>query len=145
MRDELLRRPGAVDDDGTVAAGPAGFRPDPDGADVRRGVDTDDDGAGDTLLAVDGADLLVLTDLDGDGLADRVLRLGPDGSVQADPAVAAAVGHPGDPPGLPGPAGDPGDDPAGDPAGDPAAPLAGSAPAHGLWSALLGRLLGPRA
>jgi hypothetical protein len=144
MRDEVLRRPGAVaDDDGTAASGPTGFGA--GGADVRRGVDTDDDGAADTLLTVDGADLLVLTDLDDDGLAERVLRLGPDGSVQADPAVAAAVGHPGDPPGLPGPAGDPGDDPAGDPAGDPAAPLAGSAPAHGLWSALLGRLLGPRA
>jgi hypothetical protein len=135
MRDELLRRPGAVDDDGTVAAGPAGFRPDPDGADVRRGVDTDDDGAGDTLLAVDGADLLVLTDLDGDGLADRVLRLGPDGSVHPDAALAVA--HPGDPPGLPDPA-----DPATDPTADQAA-LPGSAPTHGLWSALVGRLLGP--
>ena len=142
----MLRRPRAVaDDDAPAAVGPTGFGPDHDRADVRRGVDTDDDGAADTLLTVDGADLLVLTDLDDDGLAERVLRLGPDGSVQADPAVAAAVGHPGDPPGLPGPAGDPGDDPAGDPAGDPAAPLAGSAPAHGLWSALLGRLLGPRA
>ncbi len=139
MRDEVLRRPGAVaDDDGTAASGPTGFGA--GGADVRRGVDTDDDGAADTLLTVDGADLLVLTDLDDDGLAERVLRLGPDGSVQADPAVAAAVGHPGDPPGLPGPA-----DPTADPTADPAAPDPSSAAAHGLWSALVGRLLGPSA
>ena len=39
----------------------------------------------DTLLTADGADLLVHTDLDADGLADRVLRIGPDGAVRAEP------------------------------------------------------------
>ena len=53
--------------------------------DVRAGADTDGDGRADTLLTDDGDDLLVLTDLDADGLADRVLRIGPDGSVDRYP------------------------------------------------------------
>lgn len=57
-------------------------------ADVTAGVDTDDDGRPDTVLAAEGPHLAVHTDLDGDGLADQVLLIGPDGSAMvtaADP------------------------------------------------------------
>jgi hypothetical protein len=62
-----VRRPGAVPDD------------------VVGGFDTDGDGLPDTLLTADGVDLLVQSDLDVDGLVDRVLRIGPDGVVRAEP------------------------------------------------------------
>jgi hypothetical protein len=62
-----IRRPGTVSDD------------------VADGVDTDGDGLPDTVLVGDGADLLVQTDLDADGLVDRVLRIGEDGLVRAEP------------------------------------------------------------
>ena len=118
MKDAADRRPGAVpDDDGVIGVGWY--------------ADTDADGAPDTRLTADGADLLVLTDLDGDGLADRVLRIGPDGAVHPGLVPAVAVARPPDPA-----------DPAG-PIDDDAAPLTGTAPAHGLWSTLLGRLFGP--
>jgi hypothetical protein len=73
------RHPGAVPDD--VLADVPG-----DPVDVGRGVDTDGDGRADTVLWTDDADLLVASDLDADGLADRVLRIGPNGSV--DPGGA---------------------------------------------------------
>ena len=38
------------------------------------------------MLTADGVDLLVQTDLDADGLVDRVLRIGPDGAVRAEPS-----------------------------------------------------------
>ena len=85
MRDGADRRPDAVPDDEMALPEAAG---DGTGADVRGGTDTDGDRHPDTLLTADGADLLVLTDLDGDGLADRVLRIGPDGGVQADVGYA---------------------------------------------------------
>jgi hypothetical protein len=101
MRD---RHPGAVPDD--VLADPDGPG---DPVDLGRGVDTDGDGRPDTVLWTDAADLLVATDLDADGLADRVLRIGPDGSV----------------------------DPGGAPDRD--GPVPGSAPAaHAPWAELLG-------
>ena len=62
-----VRRPGAVPDD------------------VAGGFDTDGDGMPDTVLTADGEDLLVECDLDVDGLVDRVLRIGPDGVVRAEP------------------------------------------------------------
>ena len=85
MRDGADRRPGAVPDDELHEAAGDGTA-----ADVRGGADTDGDRHPDTLLTADGGDLLVLTDLDGDGLADRVLRIGPDGGVQADVGVDPA-------------------------------------------------------
>jgi hypothetical protein len=86
MRDEALRRPGAIPDHG--ADGELGVDLDRPGTDGRPGMDTDGDGRPDTLLTADGPDLLVLTDLDGDGLADRVLRIDPDGSVHTTYAVS---------------------------------------------------------
>jgi hypothetical protein len=62
-----VRRPGSVPDD------------------IAGGADTDGDGVPDTVLTADGVDLLVQTDLDADGLVDRVLRIGPDGAVRAEP------------------------------------------------------------
>lgn len=101
MRD---RRPGAIPDDLLADLDVPG-----DPADVGRGVDTDGDGRPDTVLWTDDADLLVATDLDADGLADRVLRIGPDGSL--------------DPGGTPHPDG----------------PVPGSAhAAHGSWAELFG-------
>jgi hypothetical protein len=65
-----VRRPGAVPD-------------------VAGGADTDGDGVPDTVLTTeltaDGGDLLVQTDLDLDGFVDRVLRIGVDGAVHAEP------------------------------------------------------------
>ena len=63
-----VRRPGSVPDD------------------IAGGADTDGDGVPDTVLTADGVDLLVQTDLDADGLVDRVLRIGPDGAVRAEPS-----------------------------------------------------------
>ena len=117
MRDGARRRPGAVADD---VAGPDGSADGRLAADVGRGADTDGDGRPDTLLAPDGVDLLVLSDLDGDGLADRVLRIGPDAAVHTGGVgLQAGVGPP-----------------------DPLDRVPGSAPAHGLWVELLGRLFG---
>ena len=64
-----VRRPGVVPDD------------------VSGGVDTDGDVIPDTVLTADGVDLLVQSDVDVDGLVDRVLRIGPDGAVRAEPSV----------------------------------------------------------
>ena len=71
-----MRDPGSVPDD--VPGDPV---------DVAQGVDTDGDGRPDTVLWTDDADLLVASDLDADGLADRLLRIGPDGSVDPDGPV----------------------------------------------------------
>lgn len=63
------------------------MRPDPrsvpDGPgcpDVSAGLDSDDDGAPDSVFTTDDHDLLLHTDLDGDGLADRTVALHADGS-----------------------------------------------------------------
>ena len=74
-----VRRPGAVPD-------------------VAGGADTDGDGVPDTVLATeltaDGADLVVRTDLDLDGFVDRVLRIGVDGAVHAEPPTEPASTSP---------------------------------------------------
>ena len=49
-------------------------------------LDTDGDGLLDTSLVDDGVDLIFGTDLDADGIVDRVLRIGPDGAVRAEPS-----------------------------------------------------------
>jgi hypothetical protein len=76
-----------VDDPGRV--------PD-DALDVGAGLDTDGDGAPDTLVTGDGIDLVVAIDLDGDRFADQVLRIGPDAAVR-EQAVDGWFCDPGDP------------------------------------------------
>jgi hypothetical protein len=69
--------------------------------DLVGGADTDGDGVPDTVLSADGTDLLVRTDLDLDGFVDRVLRIGVDGVVHAEPPTEPVVGSaPAEWPGL---------------------------------------------
>jgi hypothetical protein len=63
------------------------------GPDVRSGLDSDDDGAPDSLFTTDGDDLLLHTDLGADGLADRTVRLRADGTAAVE-APPCADGEP---------------------------------------------------
>jgi hypothetical protein len=54
------------------------------GPDVAAGLDSDADGAPDSIFAEDGEDLLLHTDLDADGYGDQVLRMRPDGTTSIE-------------------------------------------------------------